>query len=525
MMKKRFMSILLTLCMMLTLLPATAMAANNYNAKLKEGWYYLRCMGNYLNLDANGKAELRDKTNTPEGNTKFRVHYWGTGAYGLETQDGRYLGIEGTIKDGVRVKTVAGDPNAGISKDPMFRWDIYSENDKDIWSLRPRMNKDIFMNASGQKSADGTPIILWTHIDRWLCPSFRSPDAPNHGEFRFIHADTSWVDPGAPKTPADGWYQLDVRPSAWDGHRNTIFKRNINIHKNGGAEIDVMSCIPGTYEFYVQNMGNKQITLRMGDGRYLGIADPIKNGVRVKAVKTPYLWNSYSEKKDYGDHDNFSLRPSTNTNMILNVSGQKAEVGTPIILWEYTKMDAPSHAEFTFNVLSKDKVPAKAVTPPVPVVKPGTPSMSIVTATPSKTSFMMNSHSVSVTAAYTINGTNYLQLRAIAALLNGTAAQFDVGWDGQYAVIEPGKPYSSVISETKLQNTTNIRKSDTKFKLNGKVFTFSDARLIAGDTNYLQLREFAQKISGTASQFNIYWDDAVSKAVIQPGVAYTGLVQ
>ena len=144
------------------------------------------------------------------------------------------------------------------------------------------------------------------------------------------------------------------------------------------------------------------------------------------------------------------------------------------------------------------------------------------TAVPSKTNFAMNGKSVSVTAAYVINNTNYLQLRAIAAMLDGTSAQFDVGWDGQYAVIEPGKPYSGIVTETRLQNTTDVRKSSTKFKLNGKVFTFSDARLIDGDTNYLQLREFAEKLSGTASQFNVSWDSAAKQAVIQPGVAYTG---
>lgn len=138
------------------------------------------------------------------------------------------------------------------------------------------------------------------------------------------------------------------------------------------------------------------------------------------------------------------------------------------------------------------------------------------TAVPSDTKFAINGKSVSVTAAYVINNTNYLQLRAIAAMLNGTSTQFDVSWDGQYAVIEPGKPYSGTITDTKLQKTTDVRKSDTKFKMNGKVFTFSDARLINGDTNYIQLREFAQKLTGTASQFNVYWDSAAGQAVIQP---------
>lgn len=42
-----------------------------------------------------------------------------------------------------------------------------------------------------------------------------------------------------------------------------------------------------------------------------------------------------------------------------------------------------------------------------------------------------------------------MQLRAITAMLNGTSAQFNVGWDGQYAVIEAGKPYSETITKTK----------------------------------------------------------------------------
>ena len=86
------------------------------------------------------------------------------------------------------------------------------------------------------------------------------------------------------------------------------------------------------------------------------------------------------------------------------------------------------------------------------------------TATPSDTKFVINGKSVSVSAAYVINNTNYLQLRAIVAMLNGTSAQFDVSWDGQYAVIEPGKPYSGTVTETKLKTTTDIRKSDTKTK-------------------------------------------------------------
>lgn len=153
-----------------------------------------------------------------------------------------------------------------------------------------------------------------------------------------------------------------------------------------------------------------------------------------------------------------------------------------------------------------------------------------VTAAPSKNDFVVKGKGVDtvmdapqvVKQAYGINNTNYLQLRAIAVLLNRTTAQFNVGWDGQYAVIEPGKPFTGTVTGSKMQTTKNVRNSTTKFKLGGEVFSFSDARLINGDTNYIQLREFAQKLSGTPSQFNVYWDTGLNQAIIQPGAPYTG---
>ena len=111
-----------------------------------------------------------------------------------------------------------------------------------------------------------------------------------------------------------------------------------------------------------------------------------------------------------------------------------------------------------------------------------------LTAIPSKTSFEMNGKPVSVPQAYNINDNNYLQLRGIAVLLNGTKAQFNVGWDGKYAVIETGKAYSGEANYAAMQTTTNVRQSNTSFKIDGKPVTFEKAYLIDGDTNYLQLR-------------------------------------
>ena len=82
----------------------------------------------------------------------------------------------------------------------------------------------------------------------------------------------------------------------------------------------------------------------MSNGKYLGVAEGIKDGIRLKATSTPYLWNSYSEN----NADIFSLRPPTDTQMVLNASGKNNTDGTHVILWTYKDLNAPNHAEFRF---------------------------------------------------------------------------------------------------------------------------------------------------------------------------------
>ncbi|HOJ11156.1 MAG TPA: WG repeat-containing protein [Clostridiales bacterium] len=186
-MKKRLMSILLILCVALTLLPMTAFAAGGA-ATIKNDWYYLRCMDNYLNITADGKAELRKLSK----NEAFYVESKGGGAFTLKMKDGRYLGLEGTRKEGMRV----------IAVSKPYTWNIYAESTNfdtektDIFSLRPPEVSTMLVNASGEKNADGTPIIIWTHKAKygWY-------NAPEHGEFRFITAYTSET----PDTTGESW--------------------------------------------------------------------------------------------------------------------------------------------------------------------------------------------------------------------------------------------------------------------------------------------------------------------------------
>lgn len=64
--------------------------------------------------------------------------------------------------------------------------------------------------------------------------------------------------------------------------------------------------------------------------------------------------------------------------------------------------------------------------------------------------------------------------------------------------------------------------STTTFVMNGRQVTFDSAYNIDGN-NYIQLRSVAQMLSGTASQFNVYWDEELREAVIEPGMPYTGV--
>lgn len=143
--------------------PESITTTNTKTKPLAKGWYNLRAMNNYFNFDAKWGGELRKK----EVNTKFYVETKGNSQVTLKIANGKYLGIENAIKNGVRVKAV----------DRPYLWNIYSENNADIYSLRPSTNTRMVVNASEEKNSDGTHIILWTYTDF---------NAPNNAEFRFI---------------------------------------------------------------------------------------------------------------------------------------------------------------------------------------------------------------------------------------------------------------------------------------------------------------------------------------------------
>ena len=67
-------------------------------------------------------------------------------------------------------------------------------------------------------------------------------------------------------------------------------------------------------------------------------------------------------------------------------------------------------------------------------------------ATPSQTKFVMDGKEVTFDKAYNIEDSNYIQLRSVAQMLNGTKSQFNVYWDDtlKQAIIETGAPFTGI---------------------------------------------------------------------------------
>jgi uncharacterized repeat protein (TIGR02543 family) len=109
----------------------------------------------------------------------------------------------------------------------------------------------------------------------------------------------------------------------------------LNIDSDGNAELRWDG---SSRRIYMEDKGNNQVTLKISDGKYLGISDEIKNGTRLKLVSDAYIWN-------YKDG---ALRPPQNMDMVVNASGQKYADGTHIILWTHPG-STPAHGNFTFE--------------------------------------------------------------------------------------------------------------------------------------------------------------------------------
>ena len=139
-----------------------------------------------------------------------------------------------------------------------------------------------------------------------------------------------------------------------------------------------------------------------------------------------------------------------------------------------------------------------------------------VTATPSTHTFSVDGE-VKPMAAYVINGNNYLKLRDIAAVVNGTPKQFEVGWDaGKNAInLTSNKAYTPNGSEL----TKGSGGAVTAQVSTAKVYKDSALANYAGyniaGNNYYKLRDVADSFD-----IGIEWDGATMTSNIVTNKPY-----
>ena len=103
--------------------------------------------------------------------------------------------------------------------------------------------------------------------------------------------------------------------------------------------------------------------------------------------------------------------------------------------------------------------------------------------------------------------TNYVRLRDIASVLNGTNAQFAVDWDGS-VVITPGTAYSANGTEMKapFSGDRHYQKADAATSIYGSAIPFTAILLTddqGGGYTYYKLRDL-----GKVLNFNVGWSNS-----------------
>ncbi len=121
------------------------------------------------------------------------------------------------------------------------------------------------------------------------------------------------------------------------------------------------------------------------------------------------------------------------------------------------------------------------------------------TAKPSENTFTVNGKPVNFTA-YSIGDTNYIKLRDMAAVLDGTEQKFGVSYDAatQAVQIQPGETYEKVGGELSgSANVTAMQAYPAAQSIQGKTDAQRLSSYLIDGANYIQLRELTAAVGCT----------------------------
>ena len=118
------------------------------------------------------------------------------------------------------------------------------------------------------------------------------------------------------------------------------------------------------------------------------------------------------------------------------------------------------------------------------------------------------------------NGTNYVKLRDLAYVLNGTEAQFSVGYDGTISLTS-GQPYTAAGGEmtTPFSGDRTYSNGTQSVKIDGDPVEMTAITLLddaGGGYNYFKLRDL-----GKALGFHVGWS-AETGVIVETGRPYAG---
>ncbi|MBQ9931426.1 MAG: hypothetical protein IJO79_03660 [Firmicutes bacterium] len=145
------------------------------------------------------------------------------------------------------------------------------------------------------------------------------------------------------------------------------------------------------------------------------------------------------------------------------------------------------------------------------------PAANSVKAVPTPSAIIIDGQKVSFDS-YNIKGNNYFKLRDLAYALSGSAKQFDIVWDqaAQSILMFSGQSYTAVSGEMAKKDTAQrtAKESTAMVYLDNARKDFK-AYNIEGN-NYFKLRDL-----GAALDFGVFWDGATNTITIDTTVGYT----
>lgn len=158
-----------------------------------------------------------------------------------------------------------------------------------------------------------------------------------------------------------------------------------------------------------------------------------------------------------------------------------------------------------YKVLSGVRVPG--VLPPAPAL----------TAIPTAAKVLVDGENVAFDA-YNIAGNNYFKLRDLAFVLDGSAKQFSVAWDGENNAIalKSGEKYTVVGGEMATKGSSAVTPNSTTSRISKDGSLIKLKAYNIGGNNYFKLRDI-----GLAFDFNVSWNDEVKTIAIETNSSYT----